>query len=172
VAAHYRETHLHTAVVELDSLRPTLDGGTGTDGAKREARRRGLELTATHLQAGDDVVVPQFLGRQAYVDDLATVAEQHGAQFIHVVLTADPSVVIDRFQARRSELRTNSQLHPEDEVADEDIDSTITEAVERIDNLCDALRGVARIRADGSATVTAQALSTAVYRTSRGLGEP
>lgn len=111
------------------------------------------------------MVVPQFLGRRAYVDDLATVAKQHGAQFLHIVLTADPGAVIDRFRARRSELRTNSQLHPEDEIADEDIDSTITEAVQRIDDLCDVLPGVVRIRAEGSAAVTVQAVSAAVSRT-------
>ena len=168
MAAHYREARLHTAVVELDALRPTRDGGAETDAAKREARSRGLELTSQHLHAGDDVVVPQFLGRRAYVDDLATVTMQQGAQFIHVVLTADPSVVIDRFRARRSGLRASSLVHPEDEVADEDISSTIAGAVERIDDLCTQLSGVVRVSAAGSATVTAQALSAAVDRTSGG----
>jgi hypothetical protein len=168
VAAHYRAAHLHTAVVELDALRPTHDGGAGTDGARSEARRRGLELIAAHLQAGDDVVVPQFLGRTAFIDDLATVADQHGAQFIHVALTADPADVIHRFRARRSERRTNARLHPEGEIVDEDIDSAITQAVERIDDLCAVLSGVVRIMAEGSAAVTVQALSAAVHRPSGG----
>ncbi len=137
MAGQYRTARPHTAVVELDALRPTND-----DTDKLEARRRGLQLTAQHLRAGADVVVPQFLGRRSYVDELATVAQQHGADFLHIVLTADRAQVVDRFRSRRSELRTNSEHHPEDEIADEDIDIAITEAMELIDGLCAALPGV------------------------------
>lgn len=104
-----------TLVVEVDDLRTAMSGWEVDESSKERARRLAVALVDDHLGAGHDVIVPQFLGRAAFAEELATVAGRHGARFIEVVLVADPRLVIERFEHRR---RLGDLGHPAREVED------------------------------------------------------
>ena len=65
------------------------------------ARAMALEMGRTHLGAGHDVVVPQFLGRVDYVLALERLSAECDADFVEVALVSD-AVDIQRRFARRS----------------------------------------------------------------------
>lgn len=104
-----------TLVVEVDGLRAAMSSWEVEEASKLRARGLASALVADHLGAGHDVVVPQFLGRAAYAEELAGIADRADARFIEVVLVADPRLVVDRFEHRR---RLGDVGHPAQEVPD------------------------------------------------------
>jgi predicted kinase len=66
------------------------------------ARDLALVMIQQHLAAGHDVVVPQAVGRLAFVERLERVARGLGASFRHVLLTDTRERAVDRFEARSS----------------------------------------------------------------------
>lgn len=61
------------------------------------ARRLALAMAESHLAGGYDVIVPQFLGRPDFIDQLAELA---GDRFRHVVLLPPFEVIAGRFDTR------------------------------------------------------------------------
>jgi predicted kinase len=55
------------------------------------ARALAIAMARTHLDAGHDVFVPQFLARVDFIDELAQLAQATGATFVEIalVLTRD-----------------------------------------------------------------------------------
>ena len=64
------------------------------------ARRIALEMARTHLTAGLDVVVPQFIERPGFIEDVRAVAIDTGADFVLVALVSSPEEAASRFQER------------------------------------------------------------------------
>lgn len=64
------------------------------------ARDLTLAAAAKHLEAGHGVVVPQFLGRSAFMDRLELLAAEVDSPFLHVVLMDDEDAAATRFLAR------------------------------------------------------------------------
>src|SRR3546814_12215537 len=100
--------------------------------SKVRARGLALALARTHLGAGHDVVVPQYLARVDFVDELQAVASELGAEFKHVVLADGRQAVAQRFRIRRAELLAIGSQHPQADLADDDIDAAIAEAERRL----------------------------------------
>lgn len=63
------------------------------------ARELALAMCRVQLAAGRDVIVPQFLGRPEFIDQLAAVG---GADFRHLVLLPPLAVIRQRFIGRRA----------------------------------------------------------------------
>lgn len=63
---------------------------------------RDLALAAAvqHLRSGHEVVVPQFVGRQVFVERLERLAAELGVPFVHVALLDDERAAAARFLAR------------------------------------------------------------------------
>ena len=101
LARRYVADHPLALDLDLDRLRGQL-GAWREDrhAAGLAARDLALAMARTHLAAGHDVVVPQFLGRRRFVDQLAEVAADSGVPFHHVVLLADREGAIQRFRER------------------------------------------------------------------------
>ncbi|HEX4726366.1 MAG TPA: AAA family ATPase [Jatrophihabitans sp.] len=57
-------------------------------------------MAGTHLRQQLDVIVPQFLGRPRFIDELAEVAAETGAEFRHLVLLPELATTLVRFAAR------------------------------------------------------------------------
>jgi predicted kinase len=66
------------------------------------ARLLCLALATAHLSAGYDVVVGQYVARTPFIEDLAALADRHGARFFEFVLDIDESTLADRLAARAS----------------------------------------------------------------------
>lgn len=65
------------------------------------ARALALDMARTHLRAGHDVVVPQFLGRADFIDQLDGVAHEAGARFVEIALVIGRQEAIEAFHQRR-----------------------------------------------------------------------
>lgn len=64
------------------------------------ARAMAIEMAATHLTAGYDVILPQYVARPAFVRELAAVAARAGASFHEIVLLDPPEDAETRFERR------------------------------------------------------------------------
>lgn len=64
------------------------------------ARELAIAVARTHLLTGHAVVVPQFLGKLAFVQRLESLAGEVGAPFHHLVLMDSKENAIARFLAR------------------------------------------------------------------------
>ncbi|HEX2903953.1 MAG TPA: AAA family ATPase [Jatrophihabitans sp.] len=98
VARRWLETHPLALNLDLDVLWRLLgrwqDDLTATGMA---ARQLGLAMCQAQLAAGRDVIVPQYLGRPEFIDELAAVG---GRGFRHIVLLPPYELVAARFQDR------------------------------------------------------------------------
>ena len=95
-------------VLDLDSIRGSL-GRWADDpaAAGHAARRLGLAMAQTHLRAGREVIVPQFLQRVDLVLALAELSRRTGAEFVEVALVSDADDAARRFAARAGSAAAN-----------------------------------------------------------------
>ena len=87
--------------LDIDQLRPLI-GGWRSDFAASGALVRPLAtaMARTHLEAGHDVVMPQYLGRIDEIVKFAMAAQQSDATFVEIVLMDDRDAAIERFSIR------------------------------------------------------------------------
>lgn len=64
------------------------------------SRTGGLALITAHLRTGRDVVVPQFVGLPDQLERFRGAAEDAGASYVCVLLTATAEEVERRFEVR------------------------------------------------------------------------
>ena len=67
------------------------------------ARKMAVEMARVHLISGYDVVMPQFLGRVEFIEQLEAVAEEANACFYEVALMDTKPNALARFDARRED---------------------------------------------------------------------
>ena len=107
LARRYVADHPLALALDIDVVRAMLgrwmdlpwDAGT-------LARRLALEMARVHLLADRDVVVPQFLGRVDFVQELEAVGDLAGATFVELVLLSDPQNAAACFTRRSADPRT------------------------------------------------------------------
>lgn len=89
--------------LDVDVVRGML-GGWLDDPAKSglTARSLALVMAQAHLTAGRDVIVPQFLGRSDFIEQLSGVAVHSGATFVETALWIDREAAIAAFAIRRA----------------------------------------------------------------------
>lgn len=99
LARRWASAHPGTLDLDIDVLR-TLVGGWDADFAHAGALVRPVALAAitTYVAQGGDVVLPQLIARPEELARFRGAAE--GATYHHVVLTAAPDVLVQRFHAR------------------------------------------------------------------------
>ena len=97
-------------LLDIDTLRGQL--GRWSDdpsAAGMAARRLSLSMIRTHLEAGLDVVVPQFLFRLPFILELGRAASESGGQFVEIALISSPDEAASRFAARCDSRDPNHQ---------------------------------------------------------------
>ena len=95
-------------LLDVDTLRGQLGDWQRDPGAAGLAARRiALEMARTHLSTGADVVVPQFLRRPDFLDQLRQVTEAVGAEFVLAALVSSPEEAAARFQSRSTSTEQN-----------------------------------------------------------------
>nr|WP_275588384.1 AAA family ATPase [Microlunatus panaciterrae] len=103
LARRYADAHPLTLVLDIDEIRGMLGGWFDRAGeAGLRARALAVAMARVQLAAGQDVVVPQLLGRLPFVLELERVAEETGSTFVEIALLNSPEETVARF-ARRSE---------------------------------------------------------------------
>lgn len=101
LARRYAEDHPLTLVLDIDQVRGMLGRWLDqpTD-AGVLARDLAVAMARTQLDAGCDVLVPQYLGRLEFVETLQQLASEVGAGFIECALLSDRDDVVARFERR------------------------------------------------------------------------
>ena len=64
------------------------------------ARTMAIAMASEHLLGGHDVIVPQFLGKAAFIEELELTAARTGSSFHELVLMDERENAITRFHAR------------------------------------------------------------------------
>jgi predicted kinase len=100
-------------VLDVDVVRGLLSGWIDTPTtAGLLARELALAMCATHLGAGYDVLVPQFLGRPEFVVSLERSAWDAGVPFVEIALLLPPERAAERVAERVAE-RSAASARPE-----------------------------------------------------------
>jgi predicted kinase len=101
LASRYVHEHPLTLNLDIDRVRD-LVGGWRENPSAAGILARGIALAAAraHLAAGHDVVVPQFLGRPDFIEQIEALAAEVGAVFVEVILVDTKENVLDRFAVR------------------------------------------------------------------------
>lgn len=73
------------------------------------ARDLAVAAARTHLLSGHAVVIPQFLGKPAFVERLESLAREMGVPFHHLVLMDSRDSAIARFLARAEQPDASAQ---------------------------------------------------------------
>jgi predicted kinase len=99
----YLDDHRLALALDIDTIRSML-GSSLEEPTSSGAAARDLAcaMAQTHLQAGHDVLVCQFLGRPEFVEVLDQLAAAVGVPFVEVVLETTVDEAAERF-LRRSE---------------------------------------------------------------------
>lgn len=110
LAARYADDHPMSLRLDIDVVRG-LVGGWLVDPAEagRLARRMALAMVREMLDEGRDVVVPQFLGRPAFVGELEALAAGCGVPFDEVALLDEPDRAVARLLERAAGPLTPTQ---------------------------------------------------------------
>jgi len=115
LAQRYVETRPLSLNLDVDVLRGLLGGwAEDPEAAGLVARTFALSMAEQHLIAGHDVVVPQFLGRSTFIDQLGEVAARAGARFVEVALWLDRPTAIAAFAERTAAPTTQSHIDAAD----------------------------------------------------------
>lgn len=110
LAARYVADRPLALCLDVDVVRGLL--GAWTDhphDAGLLARRLALGMARVVLAEGHDVVVPQFLARPRFVEELEALAAEVGAEFVEVVLVQEPDVAAARLAERAAGPMTDVQ---------------------------------------------------------------
>ncbi len=67
------------------------------------ARGMAKAMAQLHLSNGFDVVVPQFLGRPAFIGELEAIAADTGSSFHHILLELPFDHAVEVFERRQAE---------------------------------------------------------------------
>ena len=114
----------------------------------------GLAMARAHLQAGYDVVAPQFaLGQDFFEATDAIVAETSSACH-EIVLTGHPERVAARFRQRRAERTLAAESDVSTNIPDDRVDEVVARATEALTALAAARPHTTVISTDGDVDST------------------
>jgi predicted kinase len=106
--------------LDIDVIRSLLGGWKARPAeAGIAVRRLALAMARQHLGSGSDVIVPQFLAKTEFIDQLAESAVSVGARFVEIALMMSRADAVAAFQRRSA--------HPESAVH-RDAFEAVTEA--------------------------------------------
>lgn len=101
LAQMYVDDHPLSLNLDVDRVRSMI--GRWRDNAHTAgllARCVCLAAARAHLSGGYDVVIPQFLGRPEFLEQLERLADEDGAEFHEIVLLDDKEIALRRFAER------------------------------------------------------------------------
>lgn len=155
LARRLAEDHPLLLVLDVDVVRSLLGATDDITASWLAARALALAMAERHLGAGHDVVVPQYLGRPEFIEQLRSVARGTGAEFLHVVLAVGARDGEARFLERGDvpQLVGATETYPEMHA--------------RLEALHPSLPGVVRVDATGDLDATHARLCDALANPAR-----
>ena len=108
IAQLYVDGHPGVLNLDIDRVRILIGGWRERFSETGElARTLALGMTAAHLQAGYDVVLPQYLGRLSEIERFESVAHDSGALFREIILHDSKEQSVERFTRRGGALESD-----------------------------------------------------------------
>lgn len=101
LAALYAGRHARILNLDVDTLVPMV-GGWADDffAAFDVARGLAAAMAARYLATGRDVILPQMITNQRESDDFEEAAASACADYVHLVIDADPTIAMARLDQR------------------------------------------------------------------------
>ncbi len=132
--------------LDIDVLRSMLGGWLDAPGdAGLAARAVAVAGIRAHLSSGRDVVIPQYLYRTAFVDELREVADAIPAHFLECALLVDAESAADRFDRRQ--VGSSTSPGPYAPVVHGDLgEHSMTQHVAEFERMLDGRPDVVRLR--------------------------
>ena len=103
LARRYAVEHRGVLRCDIDELRTMIGGWQVDDEAAGRARTEALAMVTGYLRTGHDVVLPQLVARDDQLSRFVAAATDAGASHVHVMLTADPATLVERFRDRHED---------------------------------------------------------------------
>jgi len=117
LARRYADEHSLTLNLDIDRLRSSI--GQWRDDPRTAgplARAVAPAAARVHLAAGHDVVIPQFLGRADFLEQLEDLARDAGVTFCEIILLDSEENALRRFAERGRQ--ADGQARDAHEIAD------------------------------------------------------
>ena len=103
LARRFAQEHPLTLALDIDIVRGMLGGSVEQSQSGALARALAATMARSHLGAGFDVIVPQFLGRVDFILTLEELCKDVGARFTEVALVSSATDAVERFERRSAE---------------------------------------------------------------------
>ena len=127
------------------------------------ARRIAIAMIESHLDAGHHVIVPQFLGRTDFIEQLDAAATRSGNAFVEVALMTSRDEAVRWFRERSSEPANQQHVDATQLVAKSSSDDPIGEMYDAFRRVVEARpRTVVVPVVRGDIDATYRALTTAI----------
>jgi predicted kinase len=165
LARRYVDDHPLALLLDVDTIRMSMGGWQEHEETRLAARAIALTTAETHLAAGHDVVLPQYVGRPEFLEQLSDVAGRAGADAVEVLLEADEATTVARFRQRRAELLASGDPHPQLDVPEPLIEAAVSDARARLDGIRAARPGIRVITAGDDLDETYARLVRAITQT-------
>jgi len=130
-------------------------------------RRLALVMAREHLGSGHDVIVPQFLAKAEFIDQLADSAGSIGAEFVEIALMISRANAVAAFERRSAQPESTTHRDAFEAVSEAGGVGALTTMY---DNYMDLVQGRASARRvevsiddiDGTVTKVESAISASV----------
>lgn len=159
LARRYVDEHPLTLLLDIDAVRVSMGGWQDHPESMLLARAVALAMAEAHLRFGNDVIVPQYLGRPQFIEALDHLATSLQVPFVEILLLDSEPAITARFLTRR---QLPGALHPESDVTAADVPATITDALTRLAAVATQRPQTRIISISPDLDATTQALRSAV----------
>lgn len=132
IARRLRDDRPLSLLVDFDELWLLIGGWKHNDKAQELAFAAGLGMARVHLQAGYDVVAPQFAVGQDFFEAIDAMVGETSAACHEIVLTGHPERVARQFRQRRAERMLAGEIDVSDNIPDDRVDEVIASATEKL----------------------------------------
>lgn len=149
LAQMYVDDHPGVLNLDIDQVRCLIGGWRERFAETGEiVRPIARSMAATHLQAGYDVVMPQYIGRLSEIERFEAVALASGATFFEVVLMDTKERSVERFARRGASDESPWHRQVQEIVANDGGPALLAE-------MYDDLAELVRVRADAAVVPSA-----------------
>jgi hypothetical protein len=155
IARRLRDDRPLSLLVDFDELWLLIgDWQHHGDKAQHLAIAAGLAMARVHLQAGYDVVAPQFGVGQEFFEAIDAMVGETSAACHEIVLTGQPERVATQFRQRRAERTLAGESDVSANISDDRVDEVIAGATKELTALAAARPHTRFISTDGDVDST------------------
>lgn len=154
IARRLRDDRPLSLLVDFDELWLFIGDWQHSDEAQELAFAAGLGMARVHLQAGYDVVAPQFAVRPHFFEAIDSMVGETSAACLEIVLTGDPERVAAQFHQRRAERKLAGEGDVSSNISDDRVDEVIAWATEELTAIVAARPQTTVISTDGGVDST------------------